>query len=58
MKEKLLIDGEATQDMIMCHYPAAIEFDGMLYVIATASYKREDLKSRGAVLFTIDLKNL
>lgn len=57
-KEKLLIDCEATQDMIMCHYPAAIEFDGMLYIIATASYEREDLRGRGAVLFTIDLKNI
>ena len=36
-----------------CHYPAACEADGKLYVIATLNY--ETSVRRGAILFTIDL---
>ena len=39
-----------------CHYPAAAEYDGKLYIIATADYKGEAIYGRGAILFTVDLK--
>lgn len=35
-----------------CHYPAAWEDDGKLYIIATKSYQEG---SRGAVLFIVPL---
>ena len=37
----------------VCHYPSAAEDDGKLYIIATMNY---DWSRRGAVLFTLDLK--
>ena len=38
-----------------CHYPAAFESDGKLYIIATLNY---EWSRRGAVLFIVDLKNI
>jgi len=58
-KQKLLIDCEASDDDIKrCHYPAAVEKDGKLYIIATADYSGEKLNGRGAVLFTVDLNEI
>ena len=44
------------ENMIKCHYPAATEDNSKLYIIATADYAGEKIFQRGAVLFTIDLK--
>ncbi len=44
------------ENIIKCHYPAATEDNGKLYIVATADYAGEELYGRGAVLFTIDLK--
>ncbi|MBE6930465.1 MAG: exo-alpha-sialidase [Ruminococcaceae bacterium] len=38
-----------------CHYPAAHEENGKLYIIATLSY---EWSCRGAILFTVDLKDI
>ena len=55
-KQKVLIDCEASNDDIKkCHYPAAVEKDGVLYIIATADYAGGSLNGRGAVLFAVDL---
>jgi hypothetical protein len=50
----VLFDQETTEipHASACHYPAACEADGKLYVIATINY---EWSRRGAVLFTIDL---
>lgn len=57
--QKLLIDCDALgTDIKRCHYPAAVEKDGKLYVIATANYSGEKLNGRGAVLFTVDLSEI
>ena len=34
------------------------EYNGLLHIIATADYSGDDIKGRGAVLFTVDLKNI
>ena len=58
-RQKVLVDCEVSNDdMIHCHYPAAVESNGLLYVIATAYYDGKNIKGRGAVLFTVDLKNI
>ena len=59
-RQKVLIDCEVSDDdMKLCHYPAAVEYDGLLYIIATADYHDgRNFKGRGAVLFTVDLKNI
>ncbi|MBP3436423.1 MAG: helix-turn-helix domain-containing protein [Clostridia bacterium] len=58
-KQRVLMDCESAKgDMIKCHYPAAVEKDGMLYIIATADYAGEDMRGRGAILFTVDLSSL
>jgi len=38
-----------------CHYPAAYESDGKLYIIATLNY---EWSRRGAVMFVLDLKKI
>jgi hypothetical protein len=57
-KELILFDADHTDipSAIACHYPAAVEADYTLYVIATVSYN--DMSFRGATLFTIDLKDI
>jgi hypothetical protein len=56
-KSMLLMDCKnSIHNISRCHYPAAVEHDGKLYIIATADYKGEALCGRGAVLFTVDLK--
>ena len=58
-KRKVLIDCvRSADDMKMCHYPAAVESDGKLYIIATADYAGEGLRGRGAVLFTLELSEI
>ena len=58
-RQKVLIDCEVSDDDLgMCHYPAAVEKDGILYIIATASYVSERFNKRGAILFTVDLETL
>ena len=58
-KRKLLVDCKALgSDIKRCHYPSAIEKEGKLYVIATANYSGEKMNGRGAVLFTVDLKDI
>ncbi len=55
-KQVLLVDcANDAESMIACHYPAAVEENGKLYIIATAKYKGDRLRGRGAVLFTLDL---
>ncbi len=39
-------------EAVACHYPAAVECDGVLQIIATLNYTWE---RRGAVLFTVPL---
>jgi hypothetical protein len=57
--QKILIDcGYSADDMKRCHYPAAVESGGKLYIIATADYAGEELRGRGAVLFTLDLSEI
>lgn len=53
-KQVLLIDCKNDKQMYKCHYPAAIEKNGILCIIATSSYSN----GRGAVLFTVDLKDI
>ena len=53
-----LIDCAKGGDIKKCHYPCAIEKDKKLYIIATAEYITEESKTRGAVLFTVDLENI
>ncbi len=56
-RQIVLTDGKLLKgDVTRCHYPAAIENDGKLYIIATANYAGEELRGRGAVLFKVDLK--
>jgi len=58
-RQKLLINCDASaEDILRCHYPAAVESDGKLYVIASMDYVGKELKGRGAVLFTVDLQEL
>ena len=58
-RQKVLIDCEVSDDDLgMCHYPAAVEKDGILYIIATASYVGEGFNKRGAILFAVDLNTL
>lgn len=40
-----------------CHYPAACESNGKLYIIATVG-RKDNQERRGAAVFTIDLKNI
>ena len=57
--QKILIDcGYSADDMKLCHYPAAVESGGKLYIIATADYAGEELRGRGAVLFILDLSEI
>ncbi len=56
-KQKVLIDCERSDDITKCHYPAAVEKDGVLYIIATADYVAEKLNERGAILFVVDVTN-
>ncbi len=39
------------------HYPAACEYDGYLYIIATKAYYNNE-NQRGAELFKINLKGI
>ncbi len=56
-KSMLLMDCKnSIHNISRCHYPAAVEHDGKLYIIATADYKGDVIYGRGAVLFTVDLK--
>jgi AraC-like DNA-binding protein len=56
-KSMLLMDcKKSVHNISRCHYPAAVEHDRKLYIIATADYKGEAMCGRGAVLFTVDLK--
>ena len=58
-KEIVLRDcADETDGMLKCHYPAACEKDGMLYIIATVYYDSETLVGRGAALFPIDLSKI
>ena len=58
-RQKMLIDcAVSDDDMTKCHYPAAVEYNGWLHIIATADYRGDDIKGRGAVLFSVDLKNI
>lgn len=58
-RQKMLIDcAVSDDDMTRCHYPAAVEYNGWLHIIATANYSGDDIKGRGAVLFSVDLKNI
>lgn len=59
VKRKLLIDCENSEDdIIKCHYPAAVEKDGALFIIATANYARENGSERGAILFRVSLNSI
>ena len=40
---------------VACHYPAATESGGKLYIIATRQYERN---RRGAVLYVIDVESI
>lgn len=53
----VLFDKETTKisGATACHYPAAFESDGKLYIIATINY---DWSRRGAVLFIVDLNKI
>ena len=53
----VLFDRETSnmQGVTACHYPAAVESDGKLYVIATKNYEGSH---RGAILFVIDLQDI
>lgn len=44
------------EGVMACHYPAAIESDGKLYVITTKNF--DSWIRRGAELFVIDLKDI
>ncbi len=59
-RRMLLFDGRlphSEEPATACHYPAACEANGKLYVIATLNYKAAaPVKRRGAVLFIIDLR--
>jgi hypothetical protein len=58
-RQKVLIDCAAKGSaMLRCHYPAATESDGKLYVIATSNFAQENMNERGAVLFTVDLQEI
>ena len=56
-KHMVLFDRETSnmQGVTACHYPAAVESDGKLYVIATKNYEGSH---RGAILFVIDLQDI
>jgi hypothetical protein len=42
-----------------CHYPSAVESNGVLYIIASADFKKETgYTGRGAVLFKVDLNSI
>ena len=47
---------EILKDVTACHYPAAIEFENKLYIIATKNF--DTFIKRGAVLFKIDLNKI
>ena len=51
-KEIVLMDAGENAEGGACHYPAACEADGRLYIIATIGYEQGQ---RGASLFTINL---
>jgi len=58
-KKVTLIDCDKTAtDVKRCHYPAAVESNGKLYVIATAEYQGSERLYRGSVLFTLDLTKI
>lgn len=54
----ILYDGasECLPGTTACHYPAAYEADGKLYVITTLNY--ENFERRGALLYIIDLTEI
>ena len=54
-KEIVLMDCKKTDGIKMCHYPCAVENNGKLYIIATASYEGEIRNDRGAILIQVDL---
>ena len=60
-KQMVLLDCEDdSNNFTKCHYPAACEKDGKLYIIATVDYDKESFSAdeatvRGAVLFTVDV---
>ena len=52
----VLADCETSDnDMLKCHYPFAVEYDGKLLVIATVDYVTNEPHARGAVMFFVDL---
>lgn len=53
--KKLVLSDSDKDNLYPVHYPAACEYDGYLYVIATKGYKNN---SRGAELFKINLENI
>jgi hypothetical protein len=59
-KQYVLSDFSAFGGRIFqCFYPAAVESDGVLKIIATATYtnnKGEVQRGRGAVMFKVDLR--
>lgn len=56
-KRAILFDSEAVplKGAVACHYPAATEHDGKLYVIASLNY---EWSVRGAVLFIVDIDSI
>ena len=56
-KQMILFDKTtaSTEGATACHYPAAFESDGKLYIIASLNY---EWSRRGAVLFVVDLENI
>ena len=46
------------EDVVECHYPSATEYNGKLYIIATAGYGKDNAKQRGAILFTLNVSDL
>ena len=57
VKQIILFDKKTTEikDATACHYPAAYESNGKLYITATLNY---EWSNRGAILFVIDLKEV
>ena len=43
---------------VACHYPAAFESNGKLYIIATLGYEDMVSGARGAVLFIVDISKV
>lgn len=56
-KRTILFDSESVplRGAVACHYPAATEHDGKLYIIASLNY---EWSVRGAVLFIVDIESI